>query len=895
MGKQSPLWFLLPLVLTSFFLIVSGDPENHYKVLFAESNKHFISVVAKFSGTQKYYNQQSNLHLLILNFTVLFQSPSEFRVTISDRLHKRWQSPEQDPYPHDKGFCLNTTIEGLLYKVDVKKSPFSFKVSRVATDEVLFNTEDFNFIMSDRYLEFSSTLPTEDTFGFGERVADFKLQFPGKYTIWARDLPSTIDDLRGGLSTYGLFPLYLNREKQGFFNLVYLRNSNGMDVILDKKGNTPIVTYKITGGIVDLKFFLSEKKSPEEVVKSYHTYIGGYVLPPFWSFGFHQCRWGYKSWNQLNNVLNNYHTHGMPLDAIWMDIDYMQDYRIFTFDESRYNLNEMNNKLKNEYKKRLVLILDPGVKVDESYYAYTEGKNRDIFIKHVNGQSLTASVWPGNVHFPDFMKPEARKYWGDMLEHLHQKVHYDGIWLDMNELSNFVNGAVCSYGCFSTSQTCGYHEDNYYYVYNPGGKQLDEKAVCLNALHYDGTTEYDVHNFNGYFETIATYDYLKDVLKQPQPFILTRSTVPGSGKYAAHWTGDNVSTYRWMMLSIAGLVNFNIFGVPHVGADICGFDQWTTENLCRRWMQLGALYPFSRNHNHINSRDQDPFAFGQDLINTSMTVLKFRYSLLKYYYYLFVRNKGTGTIFRPVFFEFPEDDGCFKSEVLEQQFMLGDALLATPILMENSNQIMPYFAGAQTIWYDIETGNAFPGGQTHLVQNDMSQAPPVFLRNGYSIYRQNVSNVVRTDDLNNEIYFSVAFNKNGDEYNAKGQVMACSDYGNYDLLEKCVNGDCLINVDFKAKSVDNAVRVDLAFTANNNTYGDSQYETVYLNGLELYGADFLNANYTKISLGSVDANGTISVKEENEVKFTQRNQIKVIHFGQNIEVKKGNSFNVQFS
>ena len=255
---------------------------------------------------------------------------------------------------------------------------------------ILFNTQDLFFRMSDHYLEFSSDLPSENIFGLGERVSKFKLNFPGKYTIWARDLPGEIDIGSGGQNTYGMFPLYLMREKKGFFHVAYLRNSNGMDVILGKKKQKPIITYKIVGGIIDFKFFLSENKSVEEAVRAYHVYIRGYTFQPFWSFGFHQSRWGYQSWEMVKSVLNNYQNVGMPLDAIWMDIDYMNEFKIFTIE-------------------------DPGVKVDynDTYDPYKIGIERNIFIKQGSGQTpLLAKVWPGFVNFPDFFNPEAQEYGG---------------------------------------------------------------------------------------------------------------------------------------------------------------------------------------------------------------------------------------------------------------------------------------------------------------------------------------------------------------------------------------------------------------------------------------------------------------------------------------------------
>lgn len=885
--------YLIPLLLSSFGLMVLSQattPDNEYKVLYIETTPDYISVVAKYMGTQKHYLKTNNPRLLILNVSIIFQGPSEFRVLITDRINKRWEIPDTEFYPHDKPNC-NFSNKDLLYKVEVTKNPFSFKVLRKSTNEVLFDTATFPFILSDRYLEFSSILPSEELFGIGERVTKFKLQFPGLYTIWARDLPGRIDDLKSGsLNTYGLFPLYLIREKEGYFHLVYLRNSNGMDILLDKRDGVPNIRYKIVGGVIDLKFFFSEKKSPEEAVKQYHDYIGKYMLQPFWSLGFHQCRWGYTTWVQLEGVVRKFHEAGMPLDAIWMDIDYMQGYRIFTIDEGRYNLDSMQHMLQDVYKKRLVLILDPGVKVDGGYYAFNEGIKRDIYVKHMNGQPIKGSVWPGEVYFPDFFNPAARNYWRDMLQTLYDKVKFAGIWLDMNEFSNFVNGA--------SGQSCDYPEYDYYNVYLPGRQALDNHAVCLNAFHIDGLIEYNVHNFNGYMETIATYEYLKENLKQDQPFILSRSTVPGSGRFTTHWTGDNVSTYEWMRLSIAGILSFNIFGVPYVGADICGFDQSTTEELCIRWMQLGTLYPFSRNHNHHEARDQDAFSFGDPLKQASMATLKFRYSILKYYYYLFVRNHGSGTVFRPLFFEFPEDNGCYNNNALEEQFLIGDAILVTPVLDQGVTEINPYFPGKDFTWYDIQTGKDYTGSSNHQIFKDLTGTAPIFLRSGESIYRQNVQYVNRTEDLSNEIYFSVAFSKKlpNDKQYSKGEFMACENYHDYEKLKKCVDGDCLIDVDFFATKNDTFQGIEINLSPSNSS-GNNSYDNVSFTGLEMYGTDlFDDVSGKQISIHIYENNEQRTLNyTQQEVKWSTREQIKVLSLEKSFELKKEQKIVVKFN
>ena len=945
--------------LILFFFIFSFIPTsiqfvyNKYEVISLVKTSNNITILAEYKGNETFYFKPLNPIVLQLKIQIFFQSDNQLRVLIKDALHKRWEIPEKDPYPYDRESFYIYNNSTAVYAIEIEKKPFSFSIMRKSTKEIIFNTKNFDFIYSDKYLEFSSILPSENIFGIGERVHEFKLKFPGVYTIWNRDLPAVIDDAEtGALNTYGLYPLYLMREKKGHFHLVYLRNSNGMDILLNDPlimdiSNDLTITYKLTGGVIDLKFFIGgDDQSPEEVVKMYHEYIGGYIMQPFWSFGFHQCRWGYHNLAMLNQTLFNYHKYGMPLDTIWMDIDYMDRKAIFTIDETRYNLKTMDYLLNELYQKKLVLIIDPGVVIRTDYLPSIEGELRNIFIKDSNNDSLISCVWPGQVNFPDFMNPDTQDYWNDMFDLLYKKVKFAGIWLDMNELSNFVDGTAGKGECqpnnnedekieklkklkdvyavllktFNYSpnfdrnnydpikiyeeaqnalhlnktifngaaSVCDYSPLDYFYVYVPGQSNLDTKTVCLNGEHYDGTIEYNVHNFNGFFETINTYNYLKDRLHHEQPFILSRSTTLGSGKYTAHWTGDNVSTFRWMKLSIAGIVNFNIFGIPNVGADICGFEGNTNEELCSRWMQLGALYPFSRNHNSFANIDQDPFAFGQTLIVASMVSLKFRYSLLKYYYSLFVKNHGVGTVVRPLFFEFPADLNTYDDEVLESQFLLGKELLVTPVLTEYTNDVNAYFPDNETIWYELHSGKDFKGGQYHNIKNNLNETVPVFLRSGNSIYRQNVDKVNRTNDLDNVFYLSAAFKG----LSSKGQIMGCEDYSNFTKLEKCLKGDCLMNIEFLLIKSANSTVLKINFLAEQ---GGNSYDEIYLSGVELYG------------VGAVinDINGEVTIEKSNLIievlrrkkgfgKAVQIKNIIKIDFGTNISIGPNETLFIKF-
>lgn len=413
-----------------------------------------------------------------------------------------------------------------------------------------------------------------------------------------------MEDGTPGHGLYGSHPVMLVQGKNGTFDMILLRTTNSLDFVVDRttQGDR-IVTFKQVGGIVDLRFFIGDK-SPETAIKLYHNYLGGWSMPSFWSMGFHQCRWGYNNLNDLQTVANKYQSNDLPLDVIWSDIDYMVQYQDFTIDETRYNLDSMK-KFLDDSALRFVPIIDAGIAVGNNTAA-KEGARRNIFIKSSKGGDLWGKVWPGDVHYVDYFHPNATEYWIDMLYTLYQKVKFSGVWADMNEASNFCDGE-CPENATTRSQkklgansnkssSSPYTPD---LPYAPGAKNLDEKTISPNAIHYGNITEFDVHNTFGYMETIATNAFLSKVADTKFPFIVSRSTIWGHGKYGTHWTGDNFSDWPWLRISIPHLMNFNLFGVPHVGADICGFAGDSNPELCARWMQLGALYPFARNHNAI--------------------------------------------------------------------------------------------------------------------------------------------------------------------------------------------------------------------------------------------------------------------------------------------------------
>ncbi|KAM3846334.1 lysosomal alpha-glucosidase isoform 3-T3 [Vipera latastei] len=314
--------------------------------------------------------------------------------------------------------------------------------------------------------------------------------------------------------------------------------------------------------------------------------------------------------------------------------------------------------------------------------------------------ALFPLVWPGPTAFPDFTNPETHQWWYDMVKDFHDKVPFDGMWIDMNEPSNFVDGSL--EGCPDNKLENPPYVPAFLPIYFAGvvGGTLKAKTLCASSRQ-KLSSHYNLHSLYGLTETIATHDALVKV-RGKRPFVISRSTFASHGRYAGHWTGDVISIWEHLYYSIPAMLLFNLYGVPLVGTDICGFLNSTTEELCVRWTQLGAFYPFMRNHNDHRSKSQEPYAFSLEAQQAMRKAFSLRYSLLPYLYTLFHKAHSTGeTVARPLYFEFPQDTYTWT---IDRQFMWGAGLLITPVLEEGIRKMAGYFPLGT--WYDVITGSA---------------------------------------------------------------------------------------------------------------------------------------------------------------------------------------------
>lgn len=400
------------------------------------------------------------------------------------------------------------------------------------------------------------------------------------------------------------------------------------------------------------RIFVIDRESPQAVIKGLAELIGTMPMVPRWALGYQQCRFSYTPASRVIEVADTFRIKRIPCDVMWMDIDYMDGYRIFTFNPQTFPDPAALNRDLHIRGFHSAWMIDPGAKVDSTYFVYKSGTANDVWVKTAQGKEFHGDAWPGACAFPDFTQPKTVRWWADLYKDFLDK-GVDGVWNDVNEPQ------------ISNTPTETMPEDNKHL----GG----DKIPAGPHLKY--------HNVYGYLMVKASREGIMKARPQNRPFILTRSNFLGGQRFAATWTGDNASWESHMTMSVPMILTLGLSGQPFSGADVGGFLFNPDANLFGRWMALGAFYPFSRGHACAGTINKEPWAFGQKVEDVSRMALERRYVLLPYYYTLLHEASETGMpIMRPVFFADPKDT-LLRAE--EQAFLIGENLLVVPEWAQN--------------------------------------------------------------------------------------------------------------------------------------------------------------------------------------------------------------------
>ncbi|XP_060117238.1 neutral alpha-glucosidase C isoform X1 [Heteronotia binoei] len=449
------------------------------------------------------------------------------------------------------------------------------------------------------------------------------------------------------------------------------------------------VRWMSESGIIDT--FILMGPCSFDTFKQYAELTGTQSLPPLFSLGYHQCRWNYEDENDVKEVDAGFDEHSIPYDVMWLDIEHTDGKRYFTWDKKKFcNSDRMQKELMKK-KRKLVVIVDPHIKADPQYTIYAQAKGKGYFVKDRTGKDFEGLCWPGLSSYLDFTNPDVREWYADQFAFKNYKDSSEilFVWNDMNEPSVF------------------------------RGVEL---TMQKDAVHHGAWEHREVHNLYGFYQQMATAEGLiRRSEELERPFVLTRSFFAGSQKYGAVWTGDNKADWSYLKISIPMLLTISMAGISFCGADVGGFIGNPSPELLVRWYQAGAFQPFFRGHANMHTRRREPWLFGKENTQIIREAIKERYSLLPYLYSLFYRaHTAAEPVMRPVWVEFPKE---LKTFGIEDEYMLGNALLVYPVTEPKATAVNVFLPGSQEIWYDFRRFRRLEGQGTLKIPVTLNSIP----------------------------------------------------------------------------------------------------------------------------------------------------------------------------
>lgn len=543
---------------------------------------------------------------------------------------------------------------------------------------------------------------SEKFYGMGEKYMGLELSGTCT-TFWNTDMMADFagDVFRNGRPdpAYVSIPYLIVHTPKGWLGIlvnnpgrVMINTGAQMKVegLLSTGGQNKMLVIGAEQGQPDLFFLYAD--SPAELTRKFQHLVGRTPLPPVWSLGYHQCRWGYTSARELTGYKKRFKKEKFPVDGLWLDIDYMKGYRVFTFHGEHFpNVEEDLAALQSDGQK-VIPIIDPGVKIDQDWDVFNEGLEKDVYCKNPQGKTFFGQVWPGDTAFVDYSLKKGKVWWAEKTAELAGKGIY-GCWNDMNDPSlGFVNGKDM--------------------LWNNGRKP-----------------HWTHHNQFALQMAEATREGFLKAHPDERPFVLSRSGSTGMAKAAAIWHGDSTSNYHWLQLTLPTALNLSLSGVPFNGSDLGGFEGPCSEQLFKDHYKACFLFPFCRNHASFASPRQEPWVYGKDTLAVVRSYVQDRYRLRPYLYQLFVAQEETGeAVLRPLFYDFPKHRSIDLSEV-EDQFMVGPALMQAPLVQEARHRqvILP-----EGRWWDFMKSKWVEGGRTFKV-TPAGESTPIYGRAGTAV------------------------------------------------------------------------------------------------------------------------------------------------------------------
>ena len=679
------------------------------------------------------------------NFKVLVFSPHIIKVHITkeddfnDHSFAVIQTPSEIDFEYYETFenitIVTSEIRLIITKTSTSFSFFTLDGKPILEDDAKFSTS----WVGEQVTTYKRLREDERFIGLGEKTGPLDRR-GHSYQNWNTDhfgYPPDSDPL------YCSTPFYIGIHSKLAYG-VFLDNSHKTHFNFGAS-NRRFSSFSADQG--DMSYYFIYHKEVKDIINSYTSLTGTMQLPPIWSLGYQQCRYSYRPDKEVVSVANTFREKDIPADVIVLDIHYMEKYKIFTWDKEDFPEPKALIKKLEDQGFKVVVIFDPGIKIESGYTAYDSGMENDVFIKYPDGDNYEAEVWPGWCHFPDFTNPKVHLWWQEQMKAC-TKIGIEGFWNDMNEIATW-------------------------------GQSLPE----MIEFDFEGNkaSTRKARNIYGMQMAKSTYEGAKRNLKGKRVFNLTRAGYSGVQRYAAVWTGDNVADDEHMLLGVRLVNSLGITGIAFSGYDIGGFAGNADEKLFARWISIGAFSPFFRGHSMLNSKDSEPWAYGEEVEEISRNYIKLRYKLMPYIYTAFHEASETGIpVSRSLAINYTHDPLIYD-ENYYNQYLFGCSLLVAPVASQASLTKVYLPEGE---WYDLFTDAKYDGRQEIIAECPIERLP-VFVKGSSIIPMQEAIESLSNNTnqvLQLHIYNGLE-NKEYDYYEDDGTTYS---YENKEYYQRCI-------------------------------------------------------------------------------------------------------------
>ena len=617
----------------------------------------------------------------------------------------------------DKEFYTVTTSRLIckIAKVDMRISMFDVDDNKlICEDELGFHWEESHEYGGDIVKMSKTSQDSESYYGLGDKPVHINLK-GRRYENWVTDSYAYGKDSD---PIYKAIPFYIGLHHKKAYGIFFDNSFRSNFDFCHERRN--ITSFWAQGGEMNYYFIYGPEMS--DVVAGYTDLTGRpHELPALWTLGYHQCKWSYYPESKVKEVANKFRELKIPCDAIYLDIDYMEGFRCFTWNKEYFpNPKKMVKELADDGFKTIVII-DPGIKIDNDYGVFKEGLEKDYFCKRADGPYMKGKVWPGECYFPDFTNPEVREWWSGLFQELVEDIGVRGVWNDMNE---------------------------------PAVMDVPGKTFPDDVRHnYEGNycSHRKAHNVYGMQMARATYQGLKKFSYPKRPFVITRAAYSGTQRYTSTWTGDNVATWEHLTIANIQAQRLCMSGFSFVGSDIGGFAEQPSGELYARWIQLGVFHPFCRTHSSGDHGEQEPWAFDSNITDVVRKFIEIRYQLLPYLYTAFWRYTNEGTPILKSLVLFDQDDT--HTHYRNDEFIFGEKILACPITEPNAKGRRMFIPNGN--WYNFWTDEVVSGGLEAWVDADLDSMP-IFIKEGAIIPKYPVQQYVGEkviEELTLDVYY----------------------------------------------------------------------------------------------------------------------------------------------